>query len=147
MTPEEATRLRILALSAVTAEVSTRVRLLRLHQHDTLPAIRVQVVDDLTSYHARGGSGHYRSRIQVDCFAKEASGTDPYADAVALAAAVHGDDAGSGLSGWQGTVGGSPDAIQIHAMLRVDRMVSYESEELREVRCRQDYQVHWSPVR
>lgn len=146
MTPEQAVRERILDISSVSSLVSGRVRLLRLQQHETLPAVRVQLISEPTSYHARGGSGMYRSRIQVDSYAKESSGADPYAAVTELSDAIHGDDAGGGLSGWTGVAGGSPGELTIHAIMRVDRDVSYESEELRQVRCRQDYMVHWSRV-
>ena len=146
MTPEQAVRERIVDINAVSSLVSGRVRMLRLHQHETLPAVRVQLISDPTTYHLRGGSGMYRSRVQVDSYATESSGADPYADVTALADAIHGDDAGSGLSGWTGEAGGSPGELTIHAILRVDRDVSYESEELRQVRCRQDYMVHWSRI-
>lgn len=146
MTPEQAILERLLDLSAVTALVSKRVSMLRLPQNAPLPAVRVQLISEPTSYHMRGGSGMYRSRVQVDAYAAEHSGEDPYDGATALGNAIHGDDAGSGLSGWQGLAGGSPPAILVHAVMRVDRDVSYEAGEFRQVRCRQDYMVHWSRV-
>lgn len=146
MTPEQAVCDRILSLSAVTALVGTRVYQLKLPQKGTLPAVRVQLISEPTSYHLRGGSGMYRSRVQVDAYAAEASGGDPYASATDVAAAIHGDDAGSGLSGWTEDVGGSPPSMRVHTVQRVDRRVSYDAEERREVRCQQDYMVHWSPM-
>lgn len=144
MTPEQAVVERLLDLPAVVALVSSRIYQLRLPQNAALPAIRVQLVSEPTDYHLRGGSGMYRSRVQVDAFAQESSGMDPYGEATDLANAIHGDDAGAGLSGWHGEAGGSPPELRIHTVQRVDRQVGYDAEELREVRCRQDYMVHWS---
>ena len=144
MTPEVAIRDRILGLSAVSALVSTRVFLLKVPQHVREAAVRVQLISEPTEYHARGGVGMYQSRVQVDAYAAESAGGDPYADVTGLADAIHGDDAGSGLSGWAGEAGGSPPVLRIHTIQRVDRETSYEPDELRQVRCRQDYMVHWS---
>lgn len=144
MTPEAAVIEVLGTMADVTSLVSVRIYQLRLPQKPTLPAIRVQLISEPTDYHLRGGSGMYRSRVQVDAYAVEASGQNPYVTATDLGEAIHGDDAGSGLSGWTGLVGGSPAQLRIHAIQRVDRQVGYEDEELREVRDRQDYLVHWS---
>lgn len=140
MTPEQAVLERLLSLAPVTALVGTRIRQLKLRQGETLPAVRVQLVDDLTSAHLRGGTGQYVARVQVDAFAAESSGSDPYASVTSVADAIHGDDAGSALSGWAG----DGEDIKIHACHRADRAVSYDGDELRQVRCRQDYLLHWS---
>jgi hypothetical protein len=60
---------------------------------------------------------------------------------LALADAIHGDDAGSGLSGWLGDIGTPP--FRVTAILRIERMRGYEPEELRLLRQRQDYRVHY----
>lgn len=138
MTPEEAVLNRIVGLST---SAGARVYQLRLPQHATLPAVRVQVIDDLDTYHLRGGAGLKRARVQVDAFAQESSGGDPYEAAQALADEINGDDAGSGLSGYMGSEG-SP-GFDIAAIFRVFRRSSYESEELRQVRIQQDYEVHY----
>lgn len=145
MTVEEVVRERLLDLPDVTALVGTRIYQQRLPQGGTLPAVRVQIISEPTDYHLRGGSGMYRARVQVDVFA-HASADDPYADVTEIAAAIHGDDAGSGLSGWHGQAGGSPPAMRVHVARRVDRMVRFESEELQQVRCRQDYMVDWTRI-
>lgn len=139
MTPEEAVLGRIVDLNTT---AGARVYMLRLAQQATLPAVRVQVIDDLDGYHLRGGAGLKRARIQVDVFAQEASGTDPYAEAQDVADEINGDDAGSGLSGFMGHVGGSP-GLYVSAIFRVFRRADYESEELRQVRIQQDYMVHY----
>jgi hypothetical protein len=143
VTPEQAILERILAISAVTALVSQRVYMLKLRQGETLPAVRVQLVDEGMGQHLRGGSGVYQSRIQVDVYAAEDTGGDPYAAATEIALAIHGDDAGSGLSGWTGTSGGSPPEILVCAVTRKLRLTDYAAEERREVRVQQDYVVDW----
>jgi len=141
VTPEEAVLARVSQIAAVTALVGTRIYMLVLPQQPTLPAIRVQMIDDVSDYHHRGGNRRGPARVQVDCWAAASSGVDPYAAALAVAAAINGDDAGSGLSGWRGSIG-SP-AVTVQGIFRVDRAVDWESEERREVRVRQDYQVHY----
>lgn len=141
MTPEEAVLARIVTLNTT---AGSRVYQLRLEQQATLPAVRVQLIDDLDAYHLRGGAGLKRSRVQVDAFAVESSGGDPYATAQLLADEINGDDAGSGLSGFAGFVqgAGSP-GLDVAAIVRVFRRAEYESAELRQVRIQQDYIVHY----
>jgi hypothetical protein len=146
VTPEQAILERILSLSAVTALVGQRVFMLKLRQGETLPAVRVQLVDEGMAQHLRGGSGIFQSRIQVDVYATEFTAGDPYAAATEIALAIHGDDAGSGLSGWMGLSGGSPPEIRVCAVSRKLRLVGYEAEERREVRVQQDYIVDWKRV-
>lgn len=141
MTPEEAVAARLEAIGAVTSLVSTRIYMLKLPQGPTLPAIRVQLIDDIKPYHLRGGTRCSRARIQVDAYADEASGGDPYASASEVAEAIHGDDTGSGLSGWTGSIG-SP-AFEVLGIFRLDRDASYDPDHLRLVRMRQDYAVHF----
>jgi hypothetical protein len=149
MTPEQAVLDRIKDIGAVSALFSDRVYQLRLPQGSTLPAVRVQHVGEVGSMHQRGETNLFQTRVQVDAYAGEASGADPYSEATALADAIHGDwQDGSpappnGLSGWQGYSTGSPPAIRVLAAIRVARALSYEADELRQVRVRQDYQVTW----
>lgn len=141
MSPEEAVADRIMALNT---SAGSRVWMLKLPQQPTLPAVRVQLVDDPEDYHLRGGSAHGRARVQVDAYAAEDSGADPYAVANALAEEINGDDAGSGLSGayWDT---GSP-TFRITGAFRLDRSVDYDPDERRLVRVRQDFAVHYSTV-
>lgn len=139
MTVEDAVIARLASLVAVTALVSTRIYLDKLPQEPTYPCVRVQLIDEQEEYHLRGGSATKRARIQIDAFAKEQSGVSPYALAATVADAIHGDDAGSAMSGWVGLIA-SP-ALEILAALRVDRRRSYDPDELRVVTMSQDYQV------
>lgn len=152
MTIEEAIVERLLAIGPVTDIVGDRIYQLRLPQKPTLPAIRVQLIDDVPSYHLRGTFGMSPARIQVDDYTEEGGGIDPYAQATALAQAIAGDWAdGSpapphGLSGWRGHLGGSPPTIAVGFIRHVDRGVIYEPGELRQVRVRQDFIVWWRPL-
>lgn len=140
MTPEEAVAARLLDIGAVTALVGARVYLDKLPQAGTYPAVLVQLISEPTDYHLRGGLRD-RARVQVDAYVAEANGADSYTQVMALADAINGDDAGSGLSGWTGELG-SP-ALRITGILRVDRSRSYEPDELRLLRQRQDFLVHF----
>lgn len=140
MTIEVAVYQRLLATPAVTALVGTRVRQLRLAQSDTLPAIRLQLVDDPTRYHLRGEINLSTALVQTDVYADETSGADPYATAITVAAAVH-----AALSG-VAFVAGTPVALEVTAAFRRAREVSYEAEAKREVRVRQDYELWYRAV-
>ena len=138
MSPEIAVIERIKDLSTVADD---RVYMLRLPQHSTLPAVVVQLIDDPEEYHLRGGSTFGRARVQIDSYAEETSGGDPYSTASALADQINGDDAGSGLSGFQGSIGSPP--FTVTGAFRQDRRAEYEPDELRLVRLRMDFFVHY----
>lgn len=140
MSPELAVLQR---LQDVVPSAATRMYMLKLPQQPILPAVVVQLVDDPKEYHLRGGSAFGRARIQIDVYAGESSGADPYTEAETLADAIHGDEAGSGLSGFQGVVGGSPNGLMLTGVFRIDKQASYEAEELRLVRIRQDYFAYY----
>lgn len=131
MSPEEAVRQRIIDVST---SAGTRVYMLRMPQGVTLPAIVVQLVDDIERPHLRGGNRQGEARVQVDCYVTERGG---YTALLALADAVDGDDAGSALNGWKGTIG----AMKVEHIARITRAPSFESEELAVIRLRLDYRV------
>lgn len=136
MTVEQATLEHLKADSAVAALVGARVYQLKLPQKPTLPAVRVQLIDEPVRYHLRGSVAVMRARVQADSYAAEASGSDPYASVTALAAAVD-----AALSGQRWSDDGSPVTIEVTGCFRQNRMVLYEAEELRLVRVMQDYYV------
>jgi hypothetical protein len=143
VTLEEAVLTRLQALPALEALVATRIFQLKLPEHVVVPAVRVQLVSEQMVYHLRGGRGVRWGRVQVDAYAGEASGGDPYAEAAAVAGAIDGDargDEATGLSGWRGVIG-SPPLFRILFIARDDRGIDYEAEERRLVRVRQDYLV------
>jgi hypothetical protein len=137
---EEAVREHLLAAAGVSALVGTRVYMLRLPQHETLPSVRVQLVDEPKNYHLRGPSGATRARVQVDAYAEAAGGADPYATATAVADAVD-----AALSG-QVFNAGSPVSLRITGAMRDGRRPFDEPDELRQVRVSQDYIVWSRPV-
>lgn len=142
MTVEEAVATRVAALAAVVALAGARIYVEKLPQAPVYPCVRVVLVDDIDSYHQRGINGLVEARVQVDAFAQEASGADPYAEVAALAQAIDGDGLGAaatGLSGWIGRVG-SP-ALEMASVFRADRRRHYDPEELRVVTMSQDYIV------
>lgn len=142
MTVEEAVRTRVAALAAVTAIVGARVYLDALPQSPVYPAVRVQMIDDGASFHLRGPVGTKAARVQVDAYAREASGADPYAQAALLASAIEGDGQGpaaTGLSGWVGELGSPP--FSVAGAFRVARTRRFDPEELRVVTMSQDFIV------
>jgi hypothetical protein len=138
MTIAEAIADRLKTLSPVTALVSTRVWLMKVPQNGTFPCIRVQRISESQPMHLRGPVAMYRSRVQVDSYASETSGTDPYATARDIDEAVHGDGAGSGLCGFAGSIG----SVGVKAILPVDVREGYDGEEQRLVRIMREYEVH-----
>lgn len=145
MTIEAGVCERLGAMGALTALVASRIYQLKLPQQPTLPAVRVQMVGEIDELHLRGPDRVLRTRVQVDAYAHELAGGDPYATATEVADAVHGDGLGpnaTGLNGWIGDVGGSPD-LRVLVVKRVGRLAMYEADELRLVRVRQDYRIDW----
>ena len=140
---ESLIRDRLLSLGPVTALVVDRVFMLRVQQGATMPAVRVQEIDEDAPKHWRGPVGFVKTRIQVDAFAKT------YAEAQALASAIHGDGLGpnaTGLDGFMGELGGSPATARVHCVDRALRRTGFEPDELRLVRIQQDYMVEWTAL-
>ena len=135
-------RARILALAAVTALVGTRVYMQRVPQSPVYPLVRVQFIDDQSPYHLRGPVGTTTARVQVDAIAREGSGTDPYAAAQALLAAIDGDglgDQATGVAGFVGGIGSPP--FEIVGVFLQSRRSEYDPQELRIVTASRDYIV------
>lgn len=147
MTIEAAIAERLLDISALTALIGDRVYQMKLRQGAIYPAVRIQQISAQDEVHLRGPVGLERARIQVDAFMNEVGSW--YATCAAVADAIHGDGLGpsaSGLHGWSGDIGGSPASIRVVLIERIDRRPDYEAGELRIVRIRQDYRVHWQRV-
>jgi hypothetical protein len=136
VTVEEAVRQRILDLIT---NAGSRVYMMNVPQQlSTWPAVRVQLVDDPGAYHLRGGLPS-EARVQVDCYAPETSGGDPYATVATLGSQVNGDDAGSGLSAWNGAI----EDVRIDLAKRIGRRPFYEGGERRLMRMQFDFWVHY----
>jgi len=143
VTVEEAVRARVLSLATVVAIASTRVWMQQLPQSPIYPAVRVTFIDDPTVYHLRGPQGTTPARVQVDCYAKRASGVDTYTQVTDLHAAVDGDGLGtqaSGLSGFIGDIGSPPFQIK-GCFARGRATPRYDAEELNVLTLTTDYIV------
>lgn len=142
MTVEEVVTARVAALAAVVSLAGSRVYLDKLPQSPTFPAVRVQLIDGLAGYHLRGPDGVSKARVQVDAYAHEDSGADPYAAVMALTDAINGDGFGTaatGLSGWKGEVGSPPFIVL--GCFRTNRLRRYDPDELRLLTMSQDFMV------
>lgn len=136
MNAEEAVLTQCLADAAVTALAGTRGYQLRLPQTPEYPTFRVQLIDEPLMHHLRGRETLTRARVQVDVFAEEGDGNDPYADCAALADAIERALIPEPFSL------GSP-AFEVTSVLRLDRQVLYEPDDLRLHRMMLDFAV-WS---
>jgi hypothetical protein len=140
VTPEAFVAERIADLSTV---AGNRVYMLKLPQKPTLPAVRVQLIDDVTEQHLRGPQPT-TTRVQVDAFA--ADGVNAYATLRQLSDEIHGDGLGpmaSGVFGFKGDYGSPAIRIQ-NVRLAFRGQPVFEGEEVNLLRIRQDYFVDWS---
>jgi hypothetical protein len=140
MTVETAIRTALVADPGVAALVGGRVYQLILPQDADLPAVLVQLISEPTSPHLRGIDALTGARVQTDVYAAQTSGTDPYAVAEDVAAAVD-----AALSGRKFDVG-TGDARHVAQVVRISRRPLYEGGELREVRMQQDFAVWSVPI-
>lgn len=138
MNVEEAIATKLIATGGVAALVGTRVWVLKLPQNPVMPAVRVQLISEPREYHLRGDQHARRARVQIDDYAKEATGGNPYAIAMTLADAIE-TAVVTGPPYTQGTV-------KVLGCYRDNRVPVYEAEELRLVRVMQDFIVWWMPV-
>ena len=141
MSPEEFVAERIAGLGT---DAGSRVHMLKLPQRPTLPAVRVQAIGGVEDQHLRGPQGVNVTRVQVDSFAAETG--DAYYTVRAMADAIMGEGEGDSASGVWGFIGwsvGSPAIRIANVELVHDGTPTYEADELRLIRIRQDYLVHW----
>lgn len=87
--------------AGVAALLGTRVYPEVLPQNPSYPAITYQVVSGGSEYEMEGPANQASPRVQIDCYAESAEG------AIALKGAVM-----AALSGYRGSVGSPPVAIQ-----------------------------------
>lgn len=100
-------RTRLLAVSAVTDIVSTRIYPIVLPQGCTLPAIRYRRISGGSDEHIRGTTGAANSWVQIDCYATSYAAVEALAEQVRLA-----------IHTYRGTVGG----VDIHSVELQNRM-------------------------
>lgn len=138
---EVAVLTHLLAGSDVAAIVGTRGYQLHLPQKPTLPALRTQLIDEIERVNVKGQVANlFKARIQVDVFASEFTDTDAYTTAREGITAVRNRLAISAYGGQTFNVG-SPGDIQVTSVQPMEKAVEYESEELRQVRARQDFEI------
>lgn len=138
---ETAIRQILLTDPVIAGLVGSRVYTGVMPQDPTLPAITLMKVDKLSDVILDGTVGPNTLRVQVDCWARDGSGTAGADNVRALAAAVNGsDDQGQrgALHGYCGTVAG--EAIRLLELL-VERSTDYEPE-TQLYRVSADYAAH-----
>jgi hypothetical protein len=131
MSPTNVIRTRLLAVSAVTAIVVARITTEVTPQSKDLPAIRVSLVSVKDHGHLRGTKTTTEAVVQVDSLATSLS------EARALADAVYGDGAGSGLAGFEGAV----STATVQAILPGDERQDFVGDEIKTYRVSRDYTV------
>lgn len=146
---EQAIKIRVAELLAESPALVAGVHVDILPQSPTYPAVCVRLIAEESLYTLDGTVRMCRALVQVDAFAKERSGQDPYADATELAQRINGTEAsGAGLSGFRGTVNGpeSPGAdFRILGTFREDRRRQYDPDAVRVVTVQQDYRCFYRP--
>lgn len=127
----DAVKTLLLTFAPVTTLVDQRVYVWRLPQSPTLPAIRLQRVDEVEQIHLRGPVRSRPARVQVDSvgFSGDA--------AAAVDAAVHGDGITTGLRTFRGVVGG----VRITLIKPVDVRLGYDADDLKQFKVMRDYYV------
>lgn len=128
-------RNRLLAIDALRTIVSGRVYTGQLPQSPTLPAVLVNgPPGGEPDSHLRGGGTPRFTRITVTSVGQTREIT------VSVDTALQGDNAGSGLSYWKGTMG-SPSANVLGAFPMGNPVPFWDPNELRQYRINRDYMV------
>lgn len=134
----------IASLPAVVALVEDRVWVDKAPDNPVFPFVRINFIDNEFAWHFRGPGGLERVRLQIDVFAKVASGVDQYATASEVLAAVEGDGLGplpTGVLGLRGPIG-SPGVV-IRGIFPDLRHGGYDPEELQAVRMSRDVRISY----
>jgi hypothetical protein len=130
---------RLKATPAVTALVGQRIYQLKLKQNTAFPAVRVQLADDVATYHLRGGTKLKVARVQIDAYGSQtvAAGVDPYDIVADLASAI--EEALSGIRFVE-------DDVQVTGAFQVFRRVSDEAGTNPLIRQQQDFMFRYKRV-
>lgn len=126
-------RSRLLAIDALRTLVSGRIYSAQAPQSPTLPAVVVQRISEQQEGQLRGGQAPRQTRVQVTSIGQSRE------LAVNVDTAIQGDNAGSGLSFWKGTMG-SP-SVNILGCFPAGVQEFYDPGELRQYRINRDYLV------
>jgi hypothetical protein len=135
----------LLASPPVAAIIGTRGYQLVLPQSPTLPAMRVQLIDEIETYVLIGLTNCFRARIQVDIWTDAEAAGDPYEEARAGSTAIR-DALAVTAHGGQRFMDGSPTVLEVTSVQTLDKTVDYEADELRRIRVRQDFAVVYREV-
>lgn len=137
MTAADAVVERLLATSAVTALVASRIWRIKLPQRATYPAIRVQLISNPEGKHLRGPHGATRSRVQVDVYEAEASAGNPLVRVTNISEAVNDALVFEPFS---------TSELRVIMAERLDTDERHEAEEQNLVRMFNDFYVWSKPV-
>jgi hypothetical protein len=85
---EEAISTKLLATTALTALVGTRIHWGQRPQAGALPAVTMFVVDSIPVYADDGDHGMTSARVQIDCWASDADGVNGQSKAIQVARQV-----------------------------------------------------------
>lgn len=140
MSPEVALATRI---EEALPDDADRIHMLVAPQDPVIPVAVLQLISNVSQYHARGENRSQFARVQLKVYAGRHSGADAYRDADAFAERIHGDGAGSCLSGFRGQVGGSPGGLFIESIQAIEKRGLYEPDELQLVGIVRDYFVYY----
>lgn len=151
MTISDAIKARLLDISPLVALVGQRMYELVLPQNERRASVRYHVSGAVIQRHMKGPVNQFAQRCRVDSYVAIDGDADPIATAREIGAAVKGDGLGhqaTGLAGWVGVIGasdGSPNE-PIHILnveVLDDGEPTFEEDEQRRIRLRQEYMVHW----
>ena len=150
MTLGDAVKERLLAMAPLVSLVGQRVFETVLPQNEKRAAVRYYVIGNAHPIHQRGPVNHYWNRVGVDSYVP-IGGIDPLGEVQAVAAAVMGDGLGptaTGLKGWSGLLGGSPQQIHVFGVevIRGEDSGHVEMEEQRRLVVRQEFRIHWRAI-
>lgn len=126
----------VAAAPAVSALLGDRFFQLRLPQSPVYPCGRVQVLYEPVLYTHDGPMNLRRAHVQIDAFDQESSGSDPYDAVTTLASAID-----TAVSGYIGPMGDGSPQLDVRGVQRLNRMPTYDPDELRVVRIIQTYDV------
>lgn len=141
MTAAELVRSRLLALSAVTTLVSTRIYTTLSKPGASYPHIIVRDIDDFEGSHLRGADGVIRARVQVDAVMTTKTGFDAKTVCGNVLAACDGDGAGSALAAFAGSLGGSPGVATLSIQRGTGAPDRFEGDEQEVLLTGRDYHV------
>jgi hypothetical protein len=130
----------LLASDDVEAIVDDRGSLLILPQDSELPALRVQLIDEIERVTLAGDlTNLFRARVQVDVWTSADAAENPYASARAAGQTIRNRLVLKSAGGQRFEGGGSPPTLAVSSVQTLDKDIDYDPDERRLVRMRQDF--------